>query len=62
MTNREWLNTLTNEELILYLIASCDMCANLGKNCMEHDEMNCYEGCKKWLEQEHEGECEHETN
>ena len=53
MTNREWLNNLSNEELIHYLIAQCNMCAYAGKGCMEHDEWNCFEGCEKWLEQEH---------
>jgi len=55
MTNREWLNTLSNEDLVYYLIAQCNICANAGKNCTGHDEMNCYEGCMKWLEQEYEG-------
>lgn len=55
MKNREWLNTLTNEELILYLIASCDVCAYAGRECIKHDGTNCDEGCVKWLEQEHEG-------
>jgi hypothetical protein len=60
MKNREWLNTLSNKELINYLIASCDICANAGKDCTEHNAMNCFEGCEKWLEQEHEGEVSHE--
>lgn len=64
MTNREWINSLSNEDLVMEIIALCGMCANEalcgmcaneGKNCTEHSEMNCYEGCEKWLEQEHEG-------
>lgn len=58
MKNREWLNSLSNKNLALLLIAprdTCDKCANAGKDCMEHSEMNCFEGCVKWLEQEHEG-------
>lgn len=62
MTNREWLNTLSNEDLVMKIIAPCGICANKGKNCTEHSEMNCYEGCMKWLEQEHEGEVSHEES
>ena len=49
------MNNLSNEDLALFMIAPCDMCAYLGKDCTEHDDMNCYEGYMKWLEQEHEG-------
>ena len=55
MTNREWLNNLSNEDFAYFMIATCNMCANAGKDCTEHNEMYCYEGCVKWLEQEHEG-------
>ena len=55
MTNREWLNSLSNENLAYQFVNSCDICAYAGKNCMENSEMSCYEGCVKWLEQEHEG-------
>ena len=60
MKNREWLNGLTDAEFIYQTGTSCDMCAYVGKDCMKNDEMNCYEGCVKWLEQEHEGEVSHE--
>ena len=55
MTNREWLNNLNNEDFIRYLASMCNACANKGKNCTLHGDMNCFEGCIKWLEQEHEG-------
>lgn len=55
MTNREWINSLSNEDLVMEIIAPCEICAYAGKGCMEHDEWNCFEGRVKWLEQEHEG-------
>lgn len=56
MTNREWLNSLSNVDLVYQVfLGSCSICVYAGKNCTEHSEMNCYEGCIKWLEQEHEG-------
>jgi hypothetical protein len=59
MTNREWLNTLSNEDFAY--LTPCEICAYAGKGCMEHDG-NCFEGCLKWLEQEHEGEVSHEES
>ena len=61
MTNREWLNNLSNEDFA-YLMTPCETCAYAGKGCMEHDEWNCFEGCVKWLEQEHEGGVNHEES
>lgn len=61
MTNREWLNNLSDEDFACEVLASCNMCVNAGKNCKEHNEMNCFEGQKKWLEQEHELERENDA-
>lgn len=55
MTNREWLNSLKNEDVVYLISTRCNICANADKDCTEHSEMNCYEGCEKWLEQEYEG-------
>ena len=61
MTNREWLNKLSNEDFVHLIIARrdtginprCGSCVYADEECVEHDEMTCYEGCVKWLEQEH---------
>ena len=49
MTNREWLNTLTDEEFIYFLdcLKFCDLCRT-GVTCREH-KLN-------WLKAEHEEE------
>jgi hypothetical protein len=60
MTNREWLNTLSIEDFAC--LTPCKICAYAGKDCTEHNAMNCFEGCLKWLEQEHEGEVSHEES
>ena len=57
MTNREWLNTLSNMDFVRQISAPCDMCVNAG-NCIKHSEEDCVEGQKEWLEQEHESEGE----
>lgn len=62
MTNREWINSLSNEDFVMGIIAPCSMCANKGKDCTRYIEMNCYEGLVKWLEQEHEGSEKNENN
>lgn len=70
MTNREWLNSLSNVDLVYQVfLGPCSICVYADRNCMENSNMSCYEGCLKWLEQEHEEahqeserECEHETN
>lgn len=54
MTNREWINTLTNKECVYLFASACNVCIYKDKDCAEHAGMNCYEGCLKWLEKEHE--------
>lgn len=50
MINREWINTLTNKELVYLFASVCNVCAYKDKDCVEHKKMNCYDGCLKWLE------------
>lgn len=53
MTNREWLNSLSNEEIAKVINQSCcRLCIgkNDGKYCYEHD---CDEGIKEWLNKKH---------
>lgn len=51
MTNREWLETLTDEEFAKWhLSAGCKSCANNP----EKDFCNCcIDGTVKWLQEEH---------
>ena len=51
MTNREWLSTLFFEDLIQLVAVPCKRCTYADEDCVEHDDMNCDEGCAKWLEQ-----------
>lgn len=57
MTNREWLATLTDEELAIQLEISCNSCVyELDRVCGD-----CVEGLKEWLKSEHkDGEAEEE--
>lgn len=57
MTNREYLRTLTDEELIKLLYdkddcISCDVCSRRSPNleCTPY----CRDGMKEWLNQQHE--------
>lgn len=57
MTNREYLRTLTDEELIKLLYSrddgiSCDVCSRKSPKleCTDY----CREGMKEWLNQQHE--------
>ena len=56
MTNREWLETLTDEELIKLLYdkddsISCDVCSRRSPKleCTPY----CKDGMKEWLNQQH---------
>lgn len=53
MTNREWLETLTDEEFARMMWYSCECCAGQGnlKEC--YKQPSCREGRLKWLQQEH---------
>lgn len=57
MTNREWLQTLTDEELIKLLYSNddginCDVCSRRSSKleCTPY----CRDGMKEWLNQQHE--------
>ena len=49
MTNREWLNTLDDEELLITIAAPCRICSRNDLDC----EMDCDEAILEWLKQEH---------
>jgi len=50
MTNREWLRTLTDEQLAEFLEFGCNACAEkLSKHCSD----NCIENRKDWLSKKH---------
>lgn len=57
MTNRKWINSLSNEQLVKLMRAfrehACDMCTEC-----DNDEGcgYCFENQVKWLQQEHEEE------
>lgn len=53
MTNREWLQTLTDEEFARMMWYSCDCCVGQGdlKKC--HKQPSCRDGRLKWLKQKH---------
>nr|DAW66832.1 MAG TPA: Transcription factor WhiB [Caudoviricetes sp.] len=52
MTNREWLNTLSDEELIKYINLDCRECP-VQKECWKSD---CDYATILWLQAEHKGE------
>lgn len=51
MTNREWLATLTDEELAKHLEFSCNSCIYEPDSTLCWD---CVKGLKEWLKSEHE--------
>lgn len=52
MTNREWLQTLTNEEFVRIMCYSCECCT--GHTDLEKcNKMLCRDGRIEWLKQEH---------
>jgi hypothetical protein len=56
MTNREWINSLSNEQLVKLMRTfkddSCEFCAyNSAAECGY-----CFDGQTAWLEQEHDDE------
>ena len=54
MTNREWINSLSNEQLVKLMRTfhedNCCMCADNGKD----DCGFCYERQAEWMAQEHD--------
>lgn len=53
MTNREWLETLTDEEFTRMMWYSCDCCVGQGDLKICHKQPSCRDGRLKWLKQEH---------
>lgn len=52
MTNREWLETLTDEEFVRIMCYSCECCT--GHTDLEKcNKMLCRDGRIEWLKQEH---------
>ena len=66
MTNREWLETLTDEELAKWHVeigcGSCTynpekgICYNLLSGIVSFKEAHCIDGTAKWLQMEHKGD------
>lgn len=66
MTNREWLQTLTDEEFAKWhQTVGCGSCAhnpekgicfNLLSGIVSFNEAHCIDGTAKWLQMEHKGE------
>lgn len=53
MTNREWLNTLTDEEFIeIMTFSPCDGCV-VGHEGICRSELSCMDGRLMWLQAEH---------
>lgn len=53
MTNREWLESLSDEELAETLY-SCTVCARKNTRfCCDNIEKTCSKGVQEWLKQEH---------
>lgn len=52
MTNREWVQTLTDEEFVRIMCSSCESCT--GHTSIEKcTSMLCRDGHIEWLKQEH---------
>lgn len=60
MTNREWLRSLTDSELVEFFYDDkrsiwggiCNICVYGDSICVEHDDRVCREGITKWLQRE----------
>ena len=55
MTNREWLQTLTDEEFVRLMCYSCESCTG-HTDLVKCNNMLCRDGHIEWLKQEHEQE------
>lgn len=61
MTNREWLRSLTDEEIAYFLHDEqgsvfgtiCNMCVYGDGFCIDNDDHECCKGIAKWLREEH---------
>lgn len=54
MTNREWLESLSDEELAK-IIRHCRMCVHLGEECLTNKPYDCNSGNVLWLQSEFTG-------
>ena len=52
MTNREWLETLPDEEFVKVMCGSCRNCV-ANDNIKECEAISCRDGRIKWLQEEH---------
>lgn len=52
ITNREWLETLPDEEFVKVMYGSCRNCVANG-NIKECESISCRDGRIKWLKQEY---------
>lgn len=67
MTNREWLRSLTDEELADFFIDDkrslnggiCNICAH-DCYCMYDEKLKCNNGIEIWLKQEYTGVCDYD--
>lgn len=67
MTNREWLRSLTDEELADFFIDDkrslnggiCNICAH-DCYCMYDEKLKCNNGIAIWLKQEYTGVCDYD--
>lgn len=55
MTNRDWLRSLTDSELVEFFCENdldgiCNICAY---DCIECRELECHDGATKWLQKEY---------
>lgn len=56
MTNREWINSLSDEELAEMIFYANDFCNQYNLSCPSNG--NCFSSCiKEWLKEEHENVC-----
>lgn len=60
MTNREWMESLSNKDLAKVLheapFEDCSLCPHDGVDCLGADD--CLDAIKPWLEAKHkEGDC-----
>lgn len=53
MTNREWLESLSDEEFVRIVCYSCKCCVGQSdfEECLKQS--SCYEGRAEWLKKEH---------
>ena len=53
MTNADKIREMTDEELYALLSkGDCERCTWKEKECLDNEEMNCFNGLEQWLKQE----------